>query len=55
MWEIMLTWQGSEAGVVEELLWAGLDQHVGTVAYSKEPALWGVVAKGLWRVQDLPG
>lgn len=47
-----LTWQGSQAGVVEELLGAGLDQQFRAVAHAKEPALGGVVTGGLWRVQD---
>lgn len=51
----MLTWQGSKAGVVKELLGAGLDQHFGAVTHSKEPAFWGLVAEGFWRVQALPG
>lgn len=49
----VLTWQGSQARVVKELLWAGLHQHFRAATHAKEPAFWRVMVGRLWRVQDL--
>lgn len=50
-----LTWDGPEAGVIEELLGTGSGQQLGASGHIEESAFWGVEQRGLRRVQQLPG
>lgn len=39
---MQLTWDGSEAGVIKELLGTGSGQQLRASAHIKESAFWGV-------------